>query len=259
MGDSVSSRSQPCAAFGSRSRRRAEEQGDIACGSSPLNDATRFAQTWAPERASANARRAARNRHTIGYIGELNSGASAISIPILNEAGVPQISPANEAIGLTRGGPGSDRGEPEKYYPVGTRTFFRLATSDRVQGGAMAAAMRNGGCDRIASLTDGELYGSAVGYWLRHYARSLRARVVAARRVNHPAKSYRPLAQFLRGRRPELWRSPASPRTVRFVCLKRSVGVSRGFVCSAATASPKTSSASRRAVVSAVASRAASC
>ena len=47
---------------------------------------------WTPEATSANARKAAQDKSTAVYIGEFNSGASAVSIPILNEAGVPQIS-----------------------------------------------------------------------------------------------------------------------------------------------------------------------
>src|SRR6185503_3132689 len=49
---------------------------------------------------------------TAVYIGEFNSGGSAVSIPILNEAGVPQISPANSAVGLTTDEPGAEPGEP---------------------------------------------------------------------------------------------------------------------------------------------------
>ena len=46
----------------------------------------------------------------MAYIGEFNSGASKISIPILNRAGIPQISPANTYNGLTTP---VERGEPE--------------------------------------------------------------------------------------------------------------------------------------------------
>ena len=35
------------------------------------------------------------------YIGEFNSGCSEVSIPILNQAGIPQVSPANTYVGLT--------------------------------------------------------------------------------------------------------------------------------------------------------------
>ena len=40
-------------------------------------------------------------------IGEFNSGASEISIPILNEAGAAQVSPANTYVGLTAYDPGA--------------------------------------------------------------------------------------------------------------------------------------------------------
>ena len=53
--------------------------------------------------AALNVRRAAQDESAIAYIGDFNSGASAISIPILNEVPLPQISPSNTAIGLTRG------------------------------------------------------------------------------------------------------------------------------------------------------------
>jgi branched-chain amino acid transport system substrate-binding protein len=115
-------------------------------------------------------RRAAQDSAAIAYIGEFNSGGSAISIPILNEAGVPVISPSNTAVGLTRRGPGANPGEPDKYYPTGVRTYFRLTSNDAVQGGALAAATRDGACTAIALVTDREVYGEGAGAWFRTYA-----------------------------------------------------------------------------------------
>ena len=66
-----------------------------------LDDSTAQAGTWTPEAASANARKVAQDDSAIAYIGEFNSGASAISIPILNEVPIAQVSPANTAVGLT--------------------------------------------------------------------------------------------------------------------------------------------------------------
>jgi branched-chain amino acid transport system substrate-binding protein len=129
-------------------------------------------------------RRAARDRSTVAYIGEFNSGASAISIPVLNEARIAQISPTNTALGLTRGGPGTAHGEPKKYYPRGRRTYFRLSPNDSVQGGALAAAMRDRGCRRVAAVHDGELYGRGVGAWMRRAARRLGLRTVVNARVH---------------------------------------------------------------------------
>jgi branched-chain amino acid transport system substrate-binding protein len=167
-----------------------------------LDDSTRFVGAWAPERTAANACRAARDRSAIVYIGEFNSAASTISMPILNELPLPQISPTNAAIGLTRGGPGAVRSEPERYYPTGRRHYVRIAPNDIVQGGALAAAMRDRGCRRIAALTDGEVYGAAVGRWVRRRARQLGLRIVMSRRISPRAPHYRSLATRVRRRRP---------------------------------------------------------
>ena len=77
------------------------------------------AGSWTPEAVSQNARKAAQDSSTAAYIGEFNSGASAVSIPILSDAKVPQISPANTAVGLTSDEPGADKGEPGEVLPVG--------------------------------------------------------------------------------------------------------------------------------------------
>jgi branched-chain amino acid transport system substrate-binding protein len=148
-----------------------------------LDDSTAQAGTWTPEMASLNARKAARDRSTVGYIGEFNSGATAISLPILNQVGIPQISPSNTAVGLTRNGPGADHGEPLKYYPSGRRTYFRLLPNDRVQAAALAVAMRDRGCRRVAVLHDGEVYGGGVGTLVRRTARRIGMRVVHTSRI----------------------------------------------------------------------------
>src|SRR4028118_373956 len=49
-----------------------------------LDDATASAGKWDPGQTSANARKVVGHDSAIAYIGEFNSGASAISIPILN-------------------------------------------------------------------------------------------------------------------------------------------------------------------------------
>src|SRR5918992_6410488 len=59
--------------------------GDFTIEYASLDDSTAQAGAWTPEQTSANARRVAQEGNSIAYIGEFNSGASAISIPILNE------------------------------------------------------------------------------------------------------------------------------------------------------------------------------
>ncbi len=147
---------------------------------------------------AANALRAAQDDSTVGYIGELNSGASKVSLPILNEAGIPMISPGNTYVGLTVKAPGSGSGEPEKYYPTGVRTYFRLQPNDTVQAAALSTAMRDRGCTKIASLHDGEAYGRGMATMVQQNSLRLGQQVVAARRVSRRARNYRGVAGVVR-------------------------------------------------------------
>ena len=127
-----------------------------------LNDSTAAAGKWDPSQTAANARKAASNPKTVYYIGEFNSGASEVSIPILNEAGIPQVSPANVYVGLTTNLPGSAPGEPQKYYPTGTRTYLRIAPIDSIQATADLIAMKDAGCYKVAVANDNEAYGAGL-------------------------------------------------------------------------------------------------
>ncbi len=92
-----------------------------------LDDSTAQNPGTADEGKTAqNARQAIRDKSTIFYLGEFNSGGTKVSLPILNKAGIPQISPSNTYIGLTTDEPGSEPGEPDKYYPTGDRTYARV-------------------------------------------------------------------------------------------------------------------------------------
>ena len=136
--------------------------GEVTVNYESLDDSTAQAGTWTPEATSANARKVAQDEKAAAYIGEFNSGASAISMPILNEAAVPQISPANTAVGLTSDEPGADAGEPDKYYPSGERHYLRIVPKDTIQGAALATVMKEDGCTSVAMANDKEVYGAGL-------------------------------------------------------------------------------------------------
>jgi branched-chain amino acid transport system substrate-binding protein len=127
-----------------------------------LDDSTAAAGKWDPGQTAANARKAASDPKTVYYIGEFNSGASEVSIPILNEGGIPQVSPANTYVGLTTDLPGSAPGEPQKYYPTGTRTYLRIVPIDSIQAAADLMAMKEAGCTKVAVANDKEAYGAGL-------------------------------------------------------------------------------------------------
>jgi branched-chain amino acid transport system substrate-binding protein len=129
---------------------------------SSLDDSTASAGKWDPAQCAANARKVAVDSKAVFYIGEFNSGCSKISIPILNSASVPQVSPANTYPGLTVGGPGTVPGEPNTYYPTGKRTYLRIVPIDSIQAAADLMAMKQAGCTKIAVANDKEVYGQGL-------------------------------------------------------------------------------------------------
>jgi branched-chain amino acid transport system substrate-binding protein len=172
--------------------------GDLTVKYTSLDDSTAQAGTWTPEATSANARRVAQDDAAVAYIGEFNSGASAISLPLLNEAGVPQISPANTAVGLTSDEPGADEGEPEKYYPTGERHYLRIVPKDTIQGAALATLMQEDGCGNVYILNDKEVYGAGLSRNIESSAQELGLEVLANEGIDPKAPNFRSQAATMK-------------------------------------------------------------
>jgi branched-chain amino acid transport system substrate-binding protein len=119
----------------------------------------------------------------IAYLGEFNSGGSAISAPILNEAGVLQVSPFNGYVGLTRR-EGALRGEPTKYVPSGARTFGRVNPADHLQAAAIAALLQAEGRKRVFLVDDREVYGTSVAAMVRRRMKPRGIRFAGRRHIS---------------------------------------------------------------------------
>lgn len=105
-----------------------------------LDDANPQTGQWDPGVTAADAKTAAQDTSTIAYLGDYNSAATAVSLPLINAAGILQVSPASPYVGLTSSlDAGQD--EPERFYPTGRRSFGRLEPADPVQAGAQVQLM----------------------------------------------------------------------------------------------------------------------
>jgi branched-chain amino acid transport system substrate-binding protein len=107
----------------------------------------------------ANARKAATDPKAVYMVGPFNSGCAKVEIPITNQGGLAQVSPANTYPGLTTNEPGTSPGEPQQYYPTGKRTYLRIVPRDTIQGQAGLVAMKQLGCTRVAVANDKTPYG----------------------------------------------------------------------------------------------------
>lgn len=163
-----------------------------------LDDATAAAGKWDPGATSGDARKAAQDKSTIAYLGEFNSGATAISLPILNEAGILQVSPSNTAVGLTRS-EGADKGEPDKYYPSGKRTYGRVVPADHIQAAAQVTYQKDQGCTKLYILNDKEVYGKGLADQVAPRAKAAGLTVLGNQGIDPKAANYRALASTIKG------------------------------------------------------------
>jgi branched-chain amino acid transport system substrate-binding protein len=162
-----------------------------------VDDATRAAGGWDPATTARNARRAAQDATALAYLGEVNSGATAISLPVLNEAGIPQVSPSNTYVGLTRSR-GGERGEPDRYYPTGLRTFFRVVPADHLEAAAIAALLARRGVHRLALAHDGDVYGRSLERLVVDAARARGLEVVLDVRLSSRGRNAARVARRVR-------------------------------------------------------------
>lgn len=117
------------------------------------DDSSPTSGQWDPSVTAQDAKTAANDPSTIAYLGDYNSAATAISLPIINAAGILQVSPASPYVGLTSSlDAGQD--EPERFYLTGKRNFARLQPGDPKQAQAQVRLMKQLGVKKLYVLDD---------------------------------------------------------------------------------------------------------
>ncbi len=137
---------------------------------------------WTIARAAANARRAAEDSSSIGYLGDLDSGATRASLPIINQAEIVQISPASTAIDLTRLPPAGNA-DPGRYRPGEHETFARVVPADDVQARAAALWASKRGAKTFAAPADRSAFGRTMSEEFAAEAQDLGLRPFSERDV----------------------------------------------------------------------------
>jgi branched-chain amino acid transport system substrate-binding protein len=95
----------------------------------------------------------------VGVVGPFNSSVAKVQIPISNEAGLLQVSPANTNPDLTKGDAGKElrAKNPDKI------NYVRVATTDDIQGPAVAQyGVNKLGLKKVAIIDDTETYGKGI-------------------------------------------------------------------------------------------------
>jgi len=158
----------------------------------PLDNALADTGAWDAAKTAANARTAVRDPSTIAYIGDAPAEATAISLPILNEAGILQVSPTTTYVGFTNG-EGADAGEPDRFYPFGQRTFARVIPSDHGQAEALVRVMRDDGCADVHIVDNAQPSLRAIAPAVERAAVAAELDVVVTDRIGDGSDTLRTL------------------------------------------------------------------
>jgi branched-chain amino acid transport system substrate-binding protein len=130
-----------------------------------------------PQLGAQAATKLASTPNVIGVVSTLNSSVSQSVQPILDQAGILQISPANTADSLTKG---DDPANPTRKY----KSYFRTCTVDSLQGPFAANYMiKKAGKKKIAIITDGLTYGEGLADAFSAQAKKNGAEIVTRQKI----------------------------------------------------------------------------
>jgi len=111
-----------------------------------------------PAQGAQNVRSFVSDDAVLAMVGPFNSSVAQAEIPIANDAGLAQISPATTNPGLTKG---PDAAKLRPSHPD-VNTFFRVCTTDDRQGAAGAQFARKLGLAKAFIIDDDETYGKGL-------------------------------------------------------------------------------------------------
>jgi ABC-type branched-subunit amino acid transport system substrate-binding protein len=157
---------------------------------------------WDPSLVAENAHRASDDPTAIAYLGELDYGATAVSLPITNNAGLLQVSPGDGLTSLTRRPPGRPRAGPERYYPTDRRSFVRVGPSDLSEAERLVELLDETGAERFALVFDREIYGRELAAQLVDRARRAGLTPVASEEYRGRVDEIPDIARSLAEQRP---------------------------------------------------------
>jgi branched-chain amino acid transport system substrate-binding protein len=179
-------------------QQKAFKAGNWKIGYQSCDDSTAQAGGWDSAKCATNARLYATNTSVMAVVGTFNSGCAKIEVPILNRTHpgpVLMVSPANTNPGLTKAW---DPGEPNKYYPTGTRNYARVVATDDFQGPADAMWSKQLGFKKVFVLNDKQTYGAGVAKTYAAAAKKLGIQVVGDQGWDAKASSYEALANSIK-------------------------------------------------------------
>ena len=168
------------------------------------DDSTAAAGKWDDATCAKNANDHVANSAEVAVMGTYNSGCAKIEVPVLNQdpkGPMLMISHANTNPGLTKTW---DPGEPDKYYPTGTRNYGRVVATDDAQGAADAQfAKQDLKVTKCVVLNDAQTYGVGVATAFKAEAKKQGIEIVADQAWDSKQPNYTALFEGFKSLNPD--------------------------------------------------------
>jgi branched-chain amino acid transport system substrate-binding protein len=168
-----------------------------------LDDSNPAAGKWDVAQELKNVEAAVSDPAVVAYIGTYDAATAQAALPLLNQAGLVMISPANTLPSLTKPGYG-EPDEPGRYYPTGVRNFVRLVVPDDVTARTAAEWARTLGVDSVYIVQEPDPAGVALANLFHEEAERFGLRVLGHELIEPKRPDQQPLAGRIQAAAPEL-------------------------------------------------------
>ena len=132
----------------------------------PLDDVSATTGIHDPDTGAANVKQFIKDKEVLAMIGPFNSNVARAEMPLAStaEAGpLAMISPSNTGECLTQQHDYCTNGEPGSLHKAGKTNYFRVCTTDNIQGPALADyAYDKLGKKNAYVIDDHETYGAGI-------------------------------------------------------------------------------------------------
>ena len=176
--------------------QQGNKAGDYSIKLQTYDNATAAKGAWDDAACAKNATDHVANEAEVAVMGTFNSGCAKIEVPTLNQDSTGpmlMVSHANTNPGLTKTW---ETGEPDKYFPTGTRNYARVVTTDDYQGqGAAQFALDDLKVKKAFVLNDNQTYGLGVAKAFSDSAKELGIEIVGEQAWDAKQPNYTALYQ----------------------------------------------------------------
>lgn len=160
-----------------------------------------------PQQGALNMQDAVSNPQIIAVVGPFNSNVAKAEIPITNEAGLLQISPANTNPGLTIEQYAAANGInfSQLYHAGKKRNYFRIPVTDVIQGKADADFAYNGlNARKVYVLDDSETYGKGLADYFVSEFTADGGQILGRDEISSSIKDFTSLITKIKGLHPDM-------------------------------------------------------